>query len=44
MTSGPNGNRAWLRLNIPEPSAVLGAASGLGMLALCHALARRRSS
>jgi hypothetical protein len=43
MTSGPNGNRAWLRLNIPEPSAVLGAACGLGMLAVLHGLARRRS-
>jgi hypothetical protein len=41
--SGPNANRAWLRLNVPEPSATLGAACGFAMLALCHGLARRRS-
>lgn len=41
--TGPNANRAWLRLNIPEPSATLGTLGALGMLALCHALARRRS-
>src|SRR5262245_37075413 len=38
--TGPNANRAWLRLNIPEPSATLGTLGALGMLALCHALAR----
>jgi hypothetical protein len=42
--SGPNANRAWLRLNVPEPSATLAAGAGLAMLALCHGLARRRSS
>lgn len=41
--TGPNANRAWLRLALPEPSATLGAVGALGMLALCHALARRRS-
>jgi len=42
-TSGPNANRAWLRLNVPEPSAALASGAGLLMLALCHGLARRRS-
>ena len=41
--TGPNANRAWLRLAIPEPSATLGTLGALGMLALCHALARKRS-
>jgi hypothetical protein len=41
--TGPNANRAWLRLAVPEPSATLGALGALGMLALCHGLARRRS-
>ena len=41
--SGPNANRAWLRLNVPEPSATVGAACGLAMLALCHGLVRRRA-
>jgi uncharacterized protein GlcG (DUF336 family) len=41
--TGPNANRAWLRLNLPEPSATLGTLGALGMLALCHGLARRRS-
>jgi hypothetical protein len=43
VLSGPNANRAWLRLNLPEPSSTLAAAGGLAMLALCHGLARRRS-
>jgi len=42
--SGPNANRAWLRINVPEPSAMLAAGAGLAMLALCHGLARRRAS
>jgi hypothetical protein len=42
-TTGPNANRAWLRLALPEPSTTFGALCALGMLALCHALARKRS-
>jgi hypothetical protein len=41
--SGPNANRGWMRINVPEPSAALAAGAGLSMLALCHGLARRRS-
>jgi hypothetical protein len=43
MLSGPNANRAWVSLNLPEPPAALGAAAALGMLVLCHGLLRRRS-
>jgi hypothetical protein len=40
--SGPNGDRRWLTLNVPEPGALgAGAASLLALLG-CHALARRR--
>jgi len=42
--SGPNANRGWVRLAMPEPAAALGAAGALAMLALCHGLVRRRSS
>jgi hypothetical protein len=43
--SGPNANRGWVRLTVPEPAAVLGALGAFAMLGLCHAgLARRRSS
>jgi hypothetical protein len=41
--SGPNGNRGWLNLYVPEPTAALGAAGALLMLAACHSLMRRRS-
>lgn len=41
--SGPNANRAWLRLTVPEPSVALGSGVGLAILALCHGLARRRA-
>ena len=41
--SGPNANRGWLSLTLPEPSAVLGAASALIMLGVCHGVTRRRS-
>jgi hypothetical protein len=40
--SGPNANRGWVSLNLPEPTMALGAAGALGVLALCHALVRRR--
>jgi hypothetical protein len=40
--TGPNGNRGWLRLTVPEPGAALGAVAALATLALCHGLARRR--
>jgi len=43
--SGPNANRGWVRLTVPEPAAVLGALGAFAMLGLCHAgMARRRSS
>ena len=42
--SGPNANRAWLRLAMPEPTVAAGAGAALAMLALCHGLVRRRSS
>ena len=41
--SGPNANRGWLSLTLPEPGAALGAAGALAALALCHGLVRRRS-
>ena len=40
--TGANANRGWLRLNLPEPPAALGAGAALAALAVCHALARRR--
>jgi hypothetical protein len=40
--SGPNGNRGWLRLTVPEPGAVFGALTAFAALALCHGFARRR--
>ncbi len=39
--SGPNANRGWMRLVIPEPSAGLGVGAALAALALCRALVRR---
>lgn len=41
--SGPNANRGWLSLTLPEPTAALGAAGAFAMLGLCHGLVRRRS-
>jgi hypothetical protein len=41
--SGPNANRGWLSLTLPEPSAALGSLGALAMLGLCHGLVRRRS-
>jgi len=43
FTTKANANRAWMRLNIPEPSVALGTVGALAMLGLCHGLARRRS-
>ncbi len=42
--SGPNGNRGWLSLTLPEPSAALGAMGALAMLGACHGVVRRRLS
>ncbi len=41
--SGPNGNRGWLSLTLPEPTAALGSAAALAVLGLCHGVVRRRS-
>jgi hypothetical protein len=41
--SGPNANRGWLSLTLPEPTAALGSLGALAMLGLCHGLVRRRS-
>jgi hypothetical protein len=38
---GPQANRAWMRFQLPEPDAALGAAAALAVLALCHGLVRR---
>jgi hypothetical protein len=42
--SGPNSNRTWVTLEIPEPSAIMAASAGLFALFGCHRLVRRRSS
>lgn len=41
--SGPNANRGWLRLTVPEPGAAIGALGALVTLAVCHMLVRRRA-
>ena len=41
--SGPDVNRGWMRFSLPEPGAALGAGAALAALAVCHALARRRT-
>jgi hypothetical protein len=41
--SGPNANRGWISLNLPEPTVALGGMGALAMLAFCHGLVRRRS-
>jgi hypothetical protein len=41
--SGPNGDRRWMTLNVPEPGSVAAGAAGLLTLVACHGLARRRS-
>lgn len=40
--SGPNSNRAWVSLTLPEPTAMAGAAGALLMLGVCHNMVRRR--
>jgi hypothetical protein len=40
-TSGPNANRGWINIYVPEPGAVLGATAALLMLVTCHRLTRR---
>jgi len=40
--SGPNANRGWVTLKIPEPGVLAAGSSALLMLAGCHWLARRR--
>lgn len=42
--SGPNGNRGWLSLTLPEPSWALGSMSALAMLGAFHGVVRRRLS
>jgi hypothetical protein len=42
--SGPNANRGWITLKIPEPGVLAAGSSALLMLAGCHWLARRRQS
>lgn len=42
-TTGPNANRGWLSLTLPEPTAMVGAGAALAALLGCHALVRRRS-
>jgi hypothetical protein len=41
--SGPNANRGWLSLTLPEPTAAMGATGALAMLGLCLGFVRRRS-
>jgi hypothetical protein len=41
--SGPNANRGWISLTLPEPTAALGSLGALVMLGVCHGLVRRRS-
>lgn len=43
VLSGPNANRGWLHLTIPEPTVALGSVGALAMLGLCHGLVRRRT-
>jgi hypothetical protein len=44
--SGPNANRAWVRMQlaVPEPSALLAVSGALLMLGACHTVVRRRRS
>jgi len=40
--SGPQANRGWVSLTLPEPTAMAGAAGALLMLGVCHNMVRRR--
>jgi hypothetical protein len=40
--TGTNANRGWLRLIVPEPGAMVGAAAALAVLAICHVVSSRR--
>jgi hypothetical protein len=40
--SGPNSNKSWMRVTLPEPGAVLGAVAALASLGICHEVMRRR--
>jgi hypothetical protein len=42
--SGPNADRRWLTLNVPEPGSLAAGAAGIFALLGCHAWARRRSA
>jgi hypothetical protein len=41
LISGPNANRGWLRLTVPEPGTAIGAVAALATLAACHFAVRR---
>lgn len=41
--SGPNANRGWVSLTLPEPGAMLGVTGAFLMLGLCNTVVRRRS-
>jgi len=42
LVTGANANRAWMQFVVPEPGAVLSAATALAVLGLCHRLVHRR--
>ncbi len=41
QVSGPNANRGWLNLTVPEPSGIIGFVSSLGALFVLHGLTSR---
>jgi hypothetical protein len=42
--SGPNANRGWISMTLPEPTVAASAGGAFAMLALCHVIVRRRRS
>ena len=40
--TGPNANRGWLRLTVPEPGAAISTGAALAMLAVCQSVVGRR--